>query len=95
MHHVKLNMNGDSGQTLLEELRRAHTAIEAAKEAVGQLTTHGRNYQSYIAPMEHYRSDYDKKLAMVFTLRDMSNYLAECYVNINGQMHDNSTTEGN
>ena len=40
----RIHLNGNSKESLLEELREAHHAINAAIVALKNVTIHGRNY---------------------------------------------------
>jgi hypothetical protein len=42
----KVNLNGDTKDTLLTDLMNAKLAIDAADEAMAKATPHGRNYQT-------------------------------------------------
>jgi hypothetical protein len=41
-----LNLNGTSGEALMQELRTAGEAVRTAIEAVGAMTVHGRDFQT-------------------------------------------------
>jgi len=41
-----INLNGTSGEALMQELRTAGEAVREAIEAVGNMTVHGRDFQT-------------------------------------------------
>lgn len=70
-----LNLNGTSAKNLIEEYKAAYTAIQAAYEAVQQVTVHGRDFQT--APEGTYEKARAEQLARLTKLQEVADDMAE------------------
>ncbi len=86
MMTVRVNMNGDSAESLLEELRVVHSAIVSAQAAMGRLTVHQRNYQTCADPVGDYQADYYCKWTNVSALADVERYIVGCFMIVDAQL---------
>jgi len=65
-----INLNGTRAQDLKDNLRRAHTFIRNAIEAMQAVTPHARDY--YVKPNTYTqaREDHDRRMDHLTTIRD-------------------------
>ena len=64
-----IHNNGSHPQDLKDNLRRAHTFIRNAIEAMQAVTPHGRDYQTISHTLQA-RADHDRRMADLTTIRD-------------------------
>lgn len=79
MRNVQINNNGNTRESLMEELRDAANAVREARDKIGQLTIHGRNYQTVDDPTAAFRADIADKVLAVEKLNAVDDYLRACF----------------
>jgi hypothetical protein len=60
--HMKVNLNGDRGTTLIGEFMDIYNAANKLRDRVADLTIHGRNYPD---DFQGFRADTDERLEMI------------------------------
>lgn len=86
MKNVTINMNGDTAQSLINEVMTAHMAVVAAKDALQQLTIHQRNYLNKVEPSMWYDLDSRLRRNHMLSLEAVEQWLVECYKNLADQL---------
>jgi hypothetical protein len=66
------NLNGDSKETLLDQMITARRALILAAEAMQAALPHGRNY-----PVGDYRADRDEAVRRIAAVRDLADLYYE------------------
>ena len=82
MNKVIINMNGNTSESLQDELRKAADAVRAAEEAVRMLTVHGRNYQVNDDPTSDLKEDQEWKSDMLKKLESVEEDISGAYRNL-------------
>jgi hypothetical protein len=78
-------MNGNNGQTLLEEYQEAMQAVSTLREKMGDIEFHPRDY--YPLGMDTYDNAKAQRLDMLKMINDLDFYLTAHAINISEQIN--------
>ena len=84
-HFPLIHMNGNNGQTLLEEYQKAMEAVINLRDAFGKIEFHSRDY--YPLGMEVYDNAKAQRLDMLRMINDLDFYLTAHSINISEQIN--------
>lgn len=74
-----ININGNTKESLLEEIRIAHNALTMARCALQNMTIHGRNFQTEPNGLELYSRSVDEQRDRIDRITGIMEELMEMY----------------
>jgi hypothetical protein len=80
-----IHMNGNNGQTLLEEYQEAMQAVSTLREKMSKIEFHPRDY--YPLGMEAYDNAKQQRIDMIDKINDLDGYLTAHAINIYEQIN--------
>lgn len=91
MQFPRINLNGTSANALIDETRQALNAVAKARDAVAEMTVHGRDYQTYpdLGNTE-YRIARDEQTLRLRKLDEVLRELESLYTNLLDQKEGRS-----
>jgi hypothetical protein len=81
----KINLNGSSQESLIEDYRKASKSVDDAIRNICQILPHKRDYQINEHSHEDFEEDRKEHIQIIEDLRQVRDYLNECLVSIGKQ----------
>lgn len=94
MRRVKLNLNGDAGERLAQELANVHKLAHKLETALCELTINGRNYQTNEDSAGDLQEDQAERRAALEALDIIKSYCEESYENVDTQIAEQELAKG-